>query len=615
MTIESSLFTTPLCFFAAVPAVTRYDVFIIASYLLFLASIGWVFKRFAKGTKDYFAGGHKMTWWLLGAGSFASNFSSWTFTGAAGIAYTYGMLVFVSVYVLDVVGFVVAFVWFAPRVRKLRLITAMDAMRLRFGRVSEQFFTWLNFISALAFASVWLVGLSIILSSAFGLPQQSVILVTGGVVVTVALLGGNWAVAASDFIQLIVIMSITIVVGVLTLIKIGGVGPFLDQIPETHWKVFHPAGSIPYDWIYIVTGLLAVIYSKNHLGIANKYIAAKNERHARLSTLVPMIGYIVMPLLWFIPPLAAFTLVPDLAQQNLMSNPAEASYVAVCLKVLPQGLLGLMIVAMFSATISSMDVALNKNAGIFVKNFYQPIIRPRATDLELLLAGRVSTFFFGLLVTGAAAMLVLRSNVSLFDAFIYFNAYIGFPLSVPMFMSLVMRKVPSWSGWSTVLFGVATTIFLYDLLPTAPLRAAIEPLVGEAIYGYMLTNKFVMTNLVGVPLIMLFFWATHFFYRPKPQSEYDRGADEFFRRMRTPVNFEKEVGNDNTADQARVLGKLACAYAIFIMLLVLIPNTLFDRVSIFACAILPLAIGSGLLFYARRRTRDQPALALSNVSV
>jgi Na+/proline symporter len=594
--------------------VTSYDIFIIGSYLLFLASIGWIFKKFAKGSKDFFAGGHKMTWWLLGAGSFASNFSSWTFTGAAGIAYTFGMLVF-SVYVLDVLGFVVSFIWFAPRVRQLRLITAMDAMRLRFGRASEQFFTWLNFISALAFASVWLVGLSIILSSAFGLPQQSVILVTGGVVVTVALLGGNWAVAASDFIQLIVIMSITIVVGVLTLIKIGGIGPFIAQIPETHWKVFHPVGSIPYDWLYLVTGVLAVVYSKNHLGLASKYIAAKDGRHARLSSLVPMIGYIVMPILWFIPPLAAHTLVPDLAQRNLMSNPAEASYVAVCLQVLPQGLLGLMIVAMFSATISSMDVALNKNAGIFVKNFYQPVFRPSATDVELLLAGRVSTLFFGLIVTGAAAMLVLGSKVSLFDAFIYFNAYIGYPLSVPMFMAMVMRRVPSWAGWSTVLFGVAITVVLYDFMPTAAGRELFAPMLGEKIYGYMLTNKFVMTNLLAVPLIMLFFWMTRFFYRPKPASEYDRDADEFFRRMRTPVNFEKEVGNDNTADQARVLGKLACAYAIFIMLLVFIPNTLFDRMSILACALLPFGIGSGLMYYARRKTRSQAALDLASINV
>jgi SSS family solute:Na+ symporter len=378
--------------------------------------------------------------------------------------------------------------------------------------------------------------------------------------------------------------------------------------------LFHPAGSIPYDWLYLVTGVLAVVYSKNHLGLAAKYIAAKDGRHARWSALVPMIGYVVMPILWFIPPLAAFTLVPDLAQQNLMSNPAEASYVAVCLRVLPQGLLGLMVVAMFSATISSMDVALNKNAGIFVKNFYLPVVRPQASDIELLLAGRVSTFFFGLLVTGAAAMLVLGSKVSLFDAFLYFNAYIGYPLSVPMFMAMVMRRVPSWAGWSTVLFGVAITIFLYDFLPTEPVRAVVEPLLGEAIYGYMITNKFVMTNLVAVPLIMLFFWTTHFFHRPRAASEYDRDADEFFRRMRTPVDFEKEVGNDNTADQARVLGKIACAYASFIVLLVFIPNSLFDRMSILACALLPLGVGGGLLFYARRRSRSDASGPLTAIA-
>lgn len=583
----------------ALTAVTGYDVFIIGSYLAFLASLGWVFKRFNRGSTDYFAGGHKMTWWLLGAGSFVSNFSAWTFTGAAGIAYSFGLLVF-SVYVIDVLGFVVSYVWFAPRVRRLRLITAMDAMRLRYGRLSEQIFTWLNFLGALAVAAVWMVGLSIILSSAFGFPQQTVVLVTGLVVVMIALMGGTWSVAASDFVQLLVIMSITLVVAVLTLIEVGGVGAFLAQIPAGHWQVFHPAGSIPYDWLYLASGVLAVTYAKNHLGQAGKYIAAKDDRHARRSALVPLVGYIVMPIIWFIPPLAAFTLAPDLATSNLMSNPAEAAYIAVCLKVLPQGLLGLMIVAMFSATISSMDVALNKNAGIFVKNFYQPVLRPRASDHELLQVGRLATLGFGMLVTLAASTVVLGSKVSLFDAFLYFNAYLGFPLSVPMFMALVIRRVPTWSGWSTVLFGIFVTVVLYDFMPSAPGRALFVPLLGESVYGYFLSNKFVITNAVAVPLLMLFFCATGLFYRPRPDDVAERNADEFFRRLRTPVDFEKETGSDNTADQARVIGTLACAYGGFIVLLVLIPNTLFDRLSILACSVLPLAVGGGLLAYARR---------------
>ena len=63
----------------------------------------------------------------------------------------------------------------------------------------------------------------------------------------VAMLGGSWAVAASDFVQLVVLLGVTMVVAVLTLINLGGVGAFLDQIPEGHQRVFHSAGSIPYD--------------------------------------------------------------------------------------------------------------------------------------------------------------------------------------------------------------------------------------------------------------------------------------------------------------------------------------------------------------------------------
>lgn len=599
LSFASSGLSLPLAAMHA--AVSAYDLGIIGVYLVFLASMGWIFRRFNGGSKDYFAGGFRMTWWLLGASSFISNFSCWTFTGSAGIAYTYGFLVF-TVYATDVLGFIISYAWFAPRFRQLRLVTAMDAVRLRFGRFSEQFFTWAGFIRSLGVASIWLVGLSIILSSVFQFPQVPVICVTGVVVILIALMGGNWAVAASDFIQLLVLMSITVVVGVLTLVKLGGIGPFLAQIPPEHFQVFKPAGSIPYDWLYIATAFFSAIYDKNDIQRAAKYIGAKDSRHAKLSALVPMVGYAILPIFWFIPPLAAFTLAPDLMSQKLMNNPAEASYIAVCLAVLPQGMIGLMIAAMFSATIASMDVALNKNAGFFVKNFYQPIVRKQAGDRELVLAGEVSTVVFGLMVVGLAVAVVVGAKISLFDAFIYMNAYLGLPLGVPMLMAMFFRKTPRWSGWVTAVFGVALTIFLYDILPTALGRNLLQPLVGDSVYQYAITNRFVLTNLVSVPLMMLFFVTLSFFGRPAPGSEGERDVTEFFRRMDKPVDFEKEVGNDNTAQQAGVLGRIAWIYGIFIVLLVLIPNSLGDRISIFACALIPLGVGLGLRSYAKRKT-------------
>jgi Na+/proline symporter len=578
---------------------SKYDVFIIGFYLVFLASMGFVFKRFNRGSTDYFAGGFRMTWWLLGASSFISNFSCWTFTGAANVAYTYGLLVF-AVYVVDIVGFIVSVAWFAPRFRQLRLVTAVDAIRMRFGRVSEQIFNWLGFAGSLASGAVWLVGLSIILSSAFQLPQIPVIVVTGVVVLIIALLGGNWAVAASDFVQLLLLMSVTVVVGVLTLIKVGGVGAFIAQIPADHWRIFKPAGSIPYDWVYLVTCLFAAAYQKNNIGYSAKYIAAKDGRHARWSAMVPLVGYLILPIFWFIPPLAAFTLVPQLAQESLMKIPGEASYMMVCLKVLPHGLLGLMIAAMFSATIASMDVALNKNAGFFVKNFYQPILRKHASDSELHRVGELATLGFGLIIVGGALLLVLAPNLSLFDAYLYMNAYLGMPLAIPLFMGMLLKRTPVWAGWGTALFGFLLTVFFYNLLPTETLRAAVAPIVGDWAYAYACSNRFVMTNLICVPFTTLFYVATKLFYREAPESAYALQVGDFFKRMNTPVDFEKEVGGDNSGAQARLIGLMASIYGCFVLLLTLIPNPIEGRLGILACALTLLSVGGALLLYAKR---------------
>ena len=59
-----------------------------------------------------------------------------------------------------------------------------------------------------------------------------------------------------------------------------------------------------------------------------------------------------------------------------LNNPSESAYVAVCLEVLPSGLLGITIAGFFAATMSSLDTSLNVNAGFLVKNFYQLFLGP-----------------------------------------------------------------------------------------------------------------------------------------------------------------------------------------------------------------------------------------------
>ena len=578
-----------------------FDYIFILFYFVFTCSLGWIFKRFNTGGTDYFAGGHRMNWWLLGASSFVSNFSAWAFTGAAGLAYSFGVIVF-SITLLDLAGFLVSYLWFAGKFRRLRLVTAMDAVRLRFGKTNEQIFTWLQIISGFFGGAVWLVGLSILLSSSLGFPQIPVIIFCAATITSMTLLGGKWAVSGSDFVQTILLSGISIVVAVLTVHHLGGFSQLIASLPAGHTEFFKPLGSIKYDWLYVTTALIWGIYQKNSILFgAAKYITAKDDQHAAKSALVPLLGYLILAGCWFIPPMVAGAVVPDfISRFGGLNNPSESAYVAVCLEVLPSGLLGITIAGFFAATMSSLDTSLNVNAGFLVKNFYQPIFRPSASEKEQLKAGYVATVLCGLFITALSILIVTRGEFSLFDAYLYLNAYIQAPLTVALFLAVVVRRTPAWSGWATVLVGIGSTILIYDVVPTPAAQSWLSDRFGEAFATYMVTNKFTFTNVITIPLCSLFFFGTRYLYLRCSTETYRNQIDEFSHRLDTPVDFDQEVGADNTAEQARFMSNLSLFYGFFVLLGVLIPNPLSGRLAILFCASLLLGVGLCLRVYSKK---------------
>ena len=71
--------------------------------------------------------------------------------------------------------------------------------------------------------------------------------------------------------------------------------------------------------------------------------------------------------------------------------------------------------------------------------------------------------------------------------------------------------------------------------------------------------------------------------------------------MRTPVDFDKEIGaeNDNSSQQARTLGWLAVVYGIFLGFLIFIPNPPDGRIAIACCSLIMLGIGAFLIYKGR----------------
>ncbi len=578
---------------------TRYDYLVLVFYFAYMLAISWVFRRFVTNVSDYFRGGGKVVWWMVGGSAFMVQFSAWTFTGAASQAYREGWPIIV-IYLGNALGFALNAVHFAPKFRQLRVVTGVEAIRQRFGRATEQFFVWVGLPLGLMQAGIWLNSLGVFFAAVFGGDLLSTIVVTGLVVLVMALIGGSWAVLASDFIQVLILMPVCIALCVLALIKVGGVGAFMDGLPAGH---LDPGAIFSKEFLgfWCLAMLLKQLNTTNNLMDANRYLAAKDSRHARWAGYLGAALFVISLVIWFVPPMAARILIPDLhAAFPTLKNPEEASFIAIAQAVLPVGMIGILVSGIFAATMSSMDSGLNKNAGIFIKNFYQPFLRPGATDTQLLRASKFTTIVLGLIVIGVAIKFSELKDMNLFKLTQRTSILIAVPIVVPLMLGLVIRRTPPWSAWSTVLVGFMSSIFISDYL--TPEWAA--PLFG---YTGELTNASREYWRQGIEMIGNFvvggtwFCLTALFWKKSPAA-HQTEVEKFITRMDTPVDFAKEEGaeNANDARQARVVGWLCATYGGFVALLALVPNPVEGRLALVGCGGCVLFVAWLLLRHARQ---------------
>jgi solute:Na+ symporter, SSS family len=584
---------------------TVYDHGVIAFYFLFMLGMGWLASRIIKNTSDYFRGGGQMLWWLVGSSAFMTQFSAWTFTGAASKAYSDGWPIFV-VFFANALGFFFCALYFAARARQMRVITPLEGVRQRFSRANEQIFTWMQIPLGTLYAGIWLNGLAVFLSAAFGFDLEATILVTGLIVVAMTLVGGSWAAIAGDFIQVLILMPVTVVAAFFALREVGGVGAFVDRLPAGHLDV-SAMFSTPLLLLWVIAMFIKQYISTNNIFESSRYLCVKDSQHARHAALLAAVLFLVGPIIWFIPPMAARIVHPDIGAifPNL-PNPDEGAFLAICVTTMPAGMIGLLLSGILAATMSSMDSGLNRNAGIFVKNFYQPVLRPHAHDRELVITGRIATGVMGALVILAGLNFSRLSNLGLFDLMQQFGTLVAVPYTIPLVLCFLVRRTPPWSGWTTVLICFATSFLTTRYLDAAWLERTFElaaPLDAADRNYWTVAIGLFLNVLVGTT----WFLGSRAWWGRTSATDRQR-IEEFNDRIRTPVDFAREEGAGSDSMQGRVLGLLCLGYGGFIVLLALIPNPWLGRAGFLFCGGVVILIGLALQHAARRSGRLPPLL-------
>jgi len=109
-------------------------------------------------------GGSKGTWWLVGTSAFMGSFTAWTFTGAAGMAYEAGYSV-MFLFLGSSLGYFMNFLFLAPWLRQLRVTTLPEAISLRFGEITRNFYALYEVPVPILYSSMALYSLVIFCSA------------------------------------------------------------------------------------------------------------------------------------------------------------------------------------------------------------------------------------------------------------------------------------------------------------------------------------------------------------------------------------------------------------------------------------------------------------------
>lgn len=590
--------------------ITKFDYLSIIFYFVFVVTVGMVFSRRNKNTSDYFRGGGIMPWWMAGVSAWMASFSAWTFTGAAGKIYQNGPFVLL-LYYSSIAAYVMILVFTCYRFRRMRTVTPMEAIRARYGAATQQFVTWLRLPFLMLFGGVALNTVGVFMSGAFGVELPYVIMILGGMVTFVSLVGGAFGVAASDFVQMFLVVTVTLVISAFALMQpaVGGFSGLLQKAPDVHFhwgQIARPE----FITLWFVALMFNTIFAQNSMEMSAKYLMARSDAHARKMVLFPLIGTIIGPLLWIVPPMVAAVVHPGGLGQILptLSHPEEGAFLVTAHDVLPAGMLGLLIAGIFGATLSSLDASVNQGVGILVRNFYLPIINPKCSEKKLLIISKCCTAGFGLIIIKMGLIISQQRTAGLFDFLNQLGVGLWLPLAVPMCLGLFYKRTPPWSGWGTALIGLLTSFaimflvktqvvldatsnklviksqiwiesHLHVTLPTVSGLVSWIPGMSAPLKPEEITQTFLIATAFGVIAVCtVWFFFTSLFYE-KTAPEYQANVDKFFSELKRPIeNLTEEQVKENHK-VVGAIGVLCMIFGGFVLLLMLVPNEGLKRLA------------------------------------
>lgn len=246
------------------------------------------------------------------------------------------------------------------------------------------------------------------------------------------------------------------------------------------------------------TGLLFIVFSVSiWYNVINQFmiqrvLGAKDMYHARMG--IVLAGYlkIVLPVIVVLPGLILFARNPEIMLRPFAEIKPEADkgYVHLLSTLIPVGLRGLFLAALFGAIQSTVQAVLNSSSTVFTCDIYQRLLRPRAGERTLVAVGRITTAIV-LVLAMALAWGVSFLNTGLFEYIQHLYAFFAPPFGAIFLLGILWRRINGPGATAAVFGGFALSILIKfyvawgpDDSPT-PSQAWLAPFMTQAMVAWI----------------------------------------------------------------------------------------------------------------------------------
>lgn len=434
-------------------------------YLVAMLLMGFYFMRKEKGSDDFFKGGGRIPWWAAGISIYATMLSAITYMTIPAKAYTTNWTYYPMLWMILLISFPVI-KYYLPYFRKLNVTSAYEILEQRFNLFTRLLASALFCIFMIVRMAIVLYLPSLALTAVTGIDIYLCIVLMGLVTIIYCTMGGVEAVIWGDVVQgLILVFGALFAVVYLAVNTEGGVMGCIEiALENDKLRLFDWSNSWSQAcwWVIIIGGLAnnLISYTSDQT-VIQRYLTTPDEKSAGRGILVNGLMSVFVSVAFYMIGTGLYTFYKTHpAELDVTMAQSDAIFPYFMMSQMPAGIAGVLIAAIFAATMSTISSNINSVATAFSIDFWKRF--RRTTDSQLVTVARWASMISGMVGLLLALLMATWDIQSFLD---FFNEALGLltsGLGGLFFIAVFMKRVKGYAALTGFVVGEAVVFWMSE---------------------------------------------------------------------------------------------------------------------------------------------------------